>query len=43
MMLSDPSRRLTVLGDDERPLGTATVDLVSAALSRSGGRGGGRP
>jgi osmoprotectant transport system ATP-binding protein len=38
LMLTNGGRPLVVLGDDGRPAGTVTVDMVSATLSNGGGR-----
>src|SRR5436309_3004889 len=38
LMLTNGGRPLVVLGADGRPLGTVTVDMVSATLSNGGGR-----
>jgi osmoprotectant transport system ATP-binding protein len=38
LMLTNGGRPLVVLGADRRPVGTVTVDMVSATLSNGGGR-----
>ena len=38
LMLTNGGRPLVVLGADARPVGTVTVDMVSATLSNGGGR-----
>jgi osmoprotectant transport system ATP-binding protein len=38
LMLTNGGRPLVVLGADGRPIGTVTVDMVSATLSNGGGR-----
>jgi osmoprotectant transport system ATP-binding protein len=43
LMLSEGGRPLTAVHDDGRPAGVATVELVSAAMSRRGALASGRP